>query len=129
LLAVVEDDGRIRFVEKYLDFHLNRTICYEYPQGVYSKSLKSDLKILCCFFHSKYGYFVHSPDFNSDDKHWKIICGKVMLESTEFLHCTRVFFNFHTKFRRLDAEVDPLLHQILETFVSRYFLADLSHTI
>jgi YD repeat-containing protein len=51
------------------------------------------------------------------------------LESTEFLHCTRVFFNFHTKFRRLDAEVDPLLHQILETFVSRYFLADLSHTI
>jgi integrase len=78
LLAVVEDDGRIRFVEKYLDFHLNRTICYEYPQGVYSKSLKSDLKILCCFFHSKYGYFVHSPDFNSDDKHWKITCGKVM---------------------------------------------------
>jgi Mrp family chromosome partitioning ATPase len=52
-----------------------------------------------------------------------------LLESTEFLHCTRVFFNFHTKFRRLDAEVDPLLHQILETFVSRYFLADLSHTI
>jgi hypothetical protein len=53
----------------------------------------------------------------------------IILESTEFLHCTRVFFNFHTKFRRLDAEVDPLLHQILETFVSRYFLADLSHTI
>jgi integrase len=77
LLAVLDEEGRLKLFEQYMHFHLHRTICDKYPVGVYSKSLIRDLKMLACYFNSKYGYFVHAPAFNSVEN-WKAICSKVM---------------------------------------------------
>lgn len=94
LMAYASEDGSLTYFDPFIDFLKSRTICSQWPEGVYTKSVKRDLKALAVFIHSKNGYFVNAPELNLltvNGLSWKENCSKAMdrvvslLEGTTFV--------------------------------------------
>lgn len=82
LLSIVNEDGSLKYFDPFIDFRKSRTICDKWPNGVYTNTVKRDLKILAVFLNGKNGYFVNSPAFKSLDPQngltWDGNCHKAM---------------------------------------------------
>ncbi len=75
-------DGSLKYYEPYMDFVKSRTICPTYPNGVYTKTLESQLRSMSAFINSKTGLMRNAPYFSgyvsSIGLKWDEICEHAM---------------------------------------------------
>jgi hypothetical protein len=75
-------DGTLKYFEPYMDFLKSRTICPTYPNGVYTKTLDSQLHAISAFINSKTGLMRNAPYFSgyvsSIGLEWDEMCKQAM---------------------------------------------------
>jgi len=90
MISELTDQGTLKYFEPFMEFSKKRTMCSTFPDGVYTRSLKRDLDVLCTYLNAKNGFFVHSSNFSTGSD-WKNNCAKSMvriiniIKGTEFV--------------------------------------------